>query len=54
MISCGMRGTFLSNPTMFERATNLDIYHTACHYLYKVLYAVVFKIYLHKLYVQSC
>lgn len=29
--------------TQFERASNLDIYHIACHYLYKMLCLVFLK-----------
>ncbi|MCB0536788.1 MAG: hypothetical protein KDE33_04595 [Bacteroidetes bacterium] len=39
MADCGLLSC--QTATLFERATNLEIYHTACHYLYKMLAAGV-------------
>ncbi len=36
-MSSGKWASFRQTATQFERATNLDIYHIARHYLYKML-----------------
>lgn len=41
-----LRGILLSNPVQSERATNLDVYHITCHYLYKMLYAASYYFYI--------